>query len=82
MIIFTEEEKGVVWMAQSIEKDRTHVKPERIPCIEKIIEFIVKDPDREVREVMNQARRELAMLSDEEYAAYDFGSDDKAVAGQ
>ena len=78
MSTFTEEEKNVVWMAQIVEEDRIHIKTGRIPCIKKIIEFIVGESDPEVRRVMNQARRKLAFMSDAEYAAYDFRTEDSA----
>ena len=75
---FTEEEKSIVWSAQHWDDKETVL--ERVPCIRRILRLMANEADLELKQVLDQVRRKLAVMEDREYEKYDFTPDDTEYA--
>ncbi len=76
----TAEEKAFIWAVQQEEGNASGRAPERVPCIRRILHLMAKEQDPGLKQVMDQARRKLAVMEDREYAEYDFRVDDIEIS--
>ena len=76
---FTEEEKSIVWSAQYENDMESGSIPERIPCIQRLLLFMIRERDSEIRNVIRNAKGKVAMMRDHEYASYDFRPNDEEI---
>lgn len=73
---FTAEEKAFIWSLQYEYGEDEGVRLGRTPTIGKLMRIMHEESDEESWKMMDQIRRKLAVMTDQEYVVFDFHPDD------